>query len=228
MNMVRRHVRGTAALVALLIPIHATAADNDAEAWLVGTANGSLSGKLLGTLELGARHSNDPTRRLTTLFRPSLGYQVTPKVSLWLGYARFNVYPDDRPAILENRLFQQVSWSIGRVAGGSLTSRTRLEQRMFEGRDDTGWRARQNLRWVRPIGADGVSAVLSSEVFVALNSTDFGARAGFDQSRNFVGANLPLAKGLSIEGGYMHRYVRRVGISDRIDHILPVTIAWRW
>ncbi len=225
--MVRR-LPFAAALVALLTPVSAIAAENDAEVWLSGTANGSLSGKLLGALELGVRPTDDPGRRLTTLIRPSIGYQVSPDVSLWLGYARFTVRSEGRADIQENRVFQQVSLSIGNIAGGNLTSRTRLEQRMFEGRSDTGWRARQSLRWVKPVGVKGLNAVLSSEVLVAFNSTDFGARAGFDQGRIFVGANLPISKGLSIEGGYMPRYVRRVNVSDRIDHIVPVTVAWRF
>ena len=113
-------------------------------------------------------------------------------------------------------------------AGGNLTSRTRLEQRWVEGRNSLGWRAREQLRWTKPINAKGLSAVVSSEIFVALNSTDFGARAGFDQWRNFAGVNMPFVKGLSIESGYMNRYVRRVGAPDRIDHIVPIVVAWRF
>ena len=96
------------------------------------------------------------------------------------------------------------------------------------GRNDTGWRARQQLRWTKPIAKEGTSVVLSSEVFVALNSTDFGASAGLDQTRNFAGINLPLAKGFTVEGGYMNRYVRRAGVPDRLDHILPITATYRF
>ncbi len=206
----------------------ALAADQDVELWTVGIATGPISGKVLGSMEVSIRSSDEGTRHATVLLRPSIGYQVTPKLSLWAGYTRATIGTIGRPLSIENRYFQQASWTIGKVAGGTLTSRTRLEQRTVMGRNDTGWRARQQLRWTKPIAKEGTSVVLSSEVFVALNSTDFGASAGLDQTRNFAGINLPLAKGFTVEGGYMNRYVRRAGVPDRLDHILPITATYRF
>ncbi len=212
----------------LLAASPALAVDEDVEIWTVGIATGTISGKVLGSMEVSIRSSDEGTRHATVLLRPSIGYQVTPKLSLWAGYTRATVGSVGRPLSIENRYFQQASWTIGKVAGGTLSSRTRLEQRTVMGRNDTGWRARQQLRWTKPASTGGANVVLSSEVFVALNSTDFGARAGLDQTRTFAGINLPLAKGFTLEGGYMNRYVKRSGVPDRLDHIVPVTATYRF
>lgn len=221
-------IKGVAAAAAIAVAAPAQAAEQDFELWTIGLANGTLTGKLLGSMEVSIRSSDEGTRSPTILLRPSLGVQVTKNLGLWLGYVRVSVNPDGRPGTRENRLFQQASWTIGKLGGGTLASRTRLEQRMLEERAITGWRVRQQFRWTKPLKRKGTSAVLSSEAFVALNTTDFGARPGLDQWRNFAGINLPVAKGLSLETGYMNRYVRRPSAVDRIDHIIPVTMAIRF
>ena len=81
-----------------------------------------------------------------------------------------------------------------------LISRTRLEQRMLEGRDDTGWRLRQFVRVQVPIARQGtVQAVAFTEGFFNLNSTSWGARDGVDQWRTFVGVGVPVAPRMRLE-----------------------------
>ena len=117
---------------------------------------------------------------------------------------------------------------LGACAGGTLVSRTRHEQRWVEGRSGTGHRLRQMFRYATPIDRHKTQFVLSSETFVAFNSTPFGQAAGFDQVRNFVGLNVPLAPKVTADIGYMNRYIRRRGAEDRMDHILPVTLVARF
>ncbi len=212
----------------MALPLPAHAAEQDVELWTVAQASGSLSGRLLGSFEISIRSSDKGTQTPTKLIRPAIGIQASKAVSLWLGYARVSVSPEGRPPTRENRLFQQVQWTIGTVAGGTLSSRTRLEERFVEGRAITGWRFRQQLRWQRPLKAGGPSIVVSTEPFIALNRTDFGATPGIDQWRTFAGLSLPVAKGLSLETGYLNRYVRRAGLEDRVDHILPIIVSYRF
>lgn len=230
MGAARTTARRTALLAAALLAgaSPALAAEQDGEVWGIATATGSIRGKLLASAEVSIRSMDEGTRRPTVLLLPTIGYQATGRLSLWTGYLRVVTYVDGGAAMRENRIFAQGSWVIGGFASGSLSSRTRLEHRRVEGRAGTGVRVRQQLRWTKPLAPKGPGAVVSSEVFVALNSTDFGARAGFDQVRNFVGLNVPIAKGLTVEGGYMNRYIRRSGIPDRIDHIVPITVALRF
>ena len=70
----------------------------------------------------------------------------------------------------------------------------------------------------------GANFVVSNELLFALNTTDWGARAGFDQMRNFVGVNFSLSKVVTLETGYQNRYQERRGATDRMDHIIPITL----
>ncbi|MGF2076040.1 DUF2490 domain-containing protein, partial [Enterococcus casseliflavus] len=72
----------------------------------------------------------------------------------------------------EHRIWQQLQFAALRTKAGAplVISRTRLEQRMIEGRDDTGWRLRQFVRLQVPIARKGaVQAVAFTEGFFNLN-----------------------------------------------------------
>jgi Protein of unknown function (DUF2490) len=201
----------------------------DGELWTSVWVTGPVVGPLLADGEIQLRFGDKGTRRSTVQARAALGTALSKKVTVYFGYLRAQQYPRGQNPVRENRLYQQLNWSIGKVGPGTLSARTRLEQRMFETRNVTGWRARQQLRYAAPVGRTGKTAVvLTTEAFVALNTTDWGARAGLDQWRNFAGINVALGKGLTIEAGYLNRYTRRSGARDRMDHIVPVTLVWRW
>lgn len=209
-------------------PSAASAQEQDGEAWASFWAFGPVSGKLLGWVDGSLRMSDRGTDSPTVLIRPLVGVQATRKLSLWGGYTFTANNPIGRATVNEHRAVQQAMWNLGKVAGGTLVSRTRLEQRWVEGRAGTGHRLRQMLRYTTPIDRQNTQFVLSSESFVAFNSTPFGQAAGFDQVRNFVGLNVPLAPKLTADIGYMNRYVRRRDAEDRIDHIVPVTLIARF
>ncbi len=223
-------VLGICAIAALpaAAPAQAGAPEVDGEVWLAGIASGGIKGPVQGNLEYSFRSMDKGTTAPTQLTRAALGMQISKPVSLWLGYGRVVQRPEGRPVFRENRLYQQLSWTIGKVGPGTLVSRTRLEERTVEGRTGTGWRLRQQLRYTIPIKNSTLSAVAHTEPFIALNSTNWGASAGIDQWRTFVGVSVPLTKGLSADVGYMNRYVRRLNQRDRIDHILPITVNYRF
>ncbi|WP_404365924.1 DUF2490 domain-containing protein [Sphingomonas sp. MMS24-J45] len=227
--MTGSHVLSAAALALLAaFPSVAAAQEQDGEAWASFWVQGPLAGKLLGSVDGSLRVSDRGTDAPTILIRPLVGVQATRTLSLWGGYTYVASNPSGRPAVREHRAVQQAMWNVGKVAGGNLVSRTRLEQRWVEGRAGTGHRLRQMLRYTTPIDRRNTQFVLSSETFVAFNSTPFGQAAGFDQVRNFVGLNLPIAPKLTADVGYMNRYIRRRGAEDRMDHILPVTLVARF
>ncbi len=74
-----------------------------------------------------------------------------------------------------------------------------------------------------PLGYAGWQAVGWSEVFFNLNTTDWGAQAGLDRWRNFVGVNIPLHQGVVIEPGYLNQYVNQTA-GDQIDHVFSATL----
>jgi hypothetical protein len=111
--------------------------------------------------------------------------------------------------------------------GFALITRWRLEERSIVGADDLGWRLRAQFRVLQPLNGRGTGGpLLQSETFFALNSTDWGARAGFDQQRSFIGWLQPLSKRLNLEAGYMHVYLNRPGPNPG-NHVLSITLNRR-
>ena len=136
--------------------------------------------------------------------------------------------PVDRPAFDENRIYQHVVYSLGKVGDVSITARTRIEARMVVGAEDLAWRFRQQVRAQMPLKEkDGALLVTWSEIFLNLNDADWGPREGLDRWRNFVGVSVPLVEGVMLEPGYLNQAVFRRG-EDRLDHIASVTLFYRF
>ena len=211
----------------LVVAAPADAATQDTQLWSVVSLGGTLSGKLVGTAEAQVRRTDDLGRVGATLGRASFGWRASKRVTLSVGYTHVESSARGGPDIHEDNLFQQINWQVAKLRGVTIRSRTYLEERWLNRGQDLGVRLRQRVRLELPIRKKGALAILSSEGFAALNSTDWGAQAGFDQMRNFIGVNVPVAKGLTIETGYLNRYQRRRG-GDRIDHIIPLILAYRF
>lgn len=198
---------------------------DDVQIWAVLNISTDLSPNIVGNLEVAGRLVDDANRLGVAAFRPSIGYKVSKDLVLEIGYMRQTTINGGAPNVHENRFFQQTNWLVGKIGSATLNSRTRIELRTIQGARDSGWRLRQRVQFQIPLKAKGTSLILSSEGLFALNSTDWGARAGFDQMRNFVGVSFPVGKGLSLETGFQHRYQRRVGNPDRSDFVVPVTLG---
>ncbi len=215
-------------LSSVVVAGNARAAEADAEVWTNFWVWGSVSGKVLVSVDGSLRASDRGASAPAGVIRPLIGLQVTKSLSLWTGYTYAVSAPDSRSDVHEHRAVQQVLWNVGKVGEGALASRTRFETRWVDGRSGTGWRIRQLLRFTQPINKANTLVVLQSESFINLNTTAFGQSAGFDQIRNFVGLNVPIAKGVAIEPGYMNRYISRSGAQDRVDHIASATAVFRF
>lgn len=201
--------------------------DSDVQAWGNFAGQYRLSAKLLLWAEAQARFSEDTGGLAQSILRPALGWQAAPKATLWAGYGRITNHRPGRDQG-EDRLWQQAIWNVGPALGGQVTSRSRLEQRWVDGGGDTGWRVRQFLKYERPVGNGGdTSMVLWNETFVGLNDADWGARAGFDQMRNFAGVGLSIAPKVRAEIGYINQYINRPGSNDRVNHIASITFLKR-
>ncbi|WP_428153426.1 DUF2490 domain-containing protein [Brevundimonas sp.] len=194
-----------ATTLAVMSPRTAAAQD---QVWSSVTANGPVAtdSRWLVWFDGHARFREGGETLDTTILRPGVGYRVNNRLDVWVGYANVT---NRRPGldVEEHRLWQQATYPIAQVAGGSLTGRTRLEQRFRDGDDDTGLRLRQFVRWSRPLGGVPLSAVVSNETFFALNDTDWGQRGGFDQNRAFVGLAWAVSPKVRIEGGYLNQQI---------------------
>lgn len=218
-----------AAAMLSLVPlaVHASTTD-DFQLWSAVQASGSISGNLVGGLELAGRLVDDANRFAVVIVRPTIGYRASHVVTIHLGYTYQATINPNRRDTQENRVFQQINWTMGKVGYGMLSSRTRFEQRFVNTGIDTGLRFRVQLKYMLPLKAKGANFVMSTEPLIALNTTDWGQRQGIEQWRNFVGVSFPVAKKLTLETGFQHRYQIRFNQPDRSDYIVPLTLSYRF
>jgi len=214
---------GMAALV-----LAAPAAAQDVQGWNTLLLQGPVDGKLLLWAEVQPRFTNDADRLGQFVVRGALGVRLKHDIDLHAGYHFQHNNPAPGRTSDEHRLWQQVMAPVIRRDNGFvLITRWRLEQRTFEGADDTGLRLRIMWRVQQPLkGKGSAGPLLWSETFVAMNSTDWGARAGFDQQRAFAGWLQPLGKRLNFEAGYMYQHINRPG-ANAGNHVLNLTLNRR-
>ena len=213
----------------LLSPSARAATAQDEQFWLNLTAMGSVKDELVYFAEVQPRIGDGVSRVDQALLRGAIGWKFSPSVSLYQGYAHVVLPVAGGRDRNEERSFQQLSWTLGKPWGGELSSRTRLEQRWLSDGDDMGWRLREMVRYEKPLkpGSDTVNALVYAEGFAALNDTDWGARAGFDQLRSFGGVELGLPGQSTLEVGYLNQLINQRGGATRINHVASVTLFFR-
>jgi hypothetical protein len=201
----------------------------DEQVWVNLTAMGAVSGDLVYFVEAQPRTGDGSSRLDQLLLRGAVGVKLSGDVTLYQGYAHVVVPRDGARDVNEERSFQQLSWNLGKALGGEFSSRTRFEQRWRSDGDGTGWRLREMLRYETPLkpGANGPSALVYSELFVALNDTDWGARAGFDQVRNFAGLEIPVGGASTIEAGYLNQWIDQPAGRSRMNHVAALALFVR-
>ena len=215
-------------LVAAIPAAHART-EHDGQVWLNVTVMGKVADPVVYFLEVQPRSADGLSRLDQALLRGAVGVQLSPTVALYQGYAHVALPIEGGRDRNEERSFQQLSWMIGKPWRGELSSRTRLEQRWRSDGDDMGWRFREMLRFERPIDPNrqGPNLLGYAELFVALNDTDWGARAGFDQLRSFAGLEVPLGGASTAEIGYMNQAINRTGGQRAMNHIASFTLFFR-
>lgn len=218
------------AIVAILLPAAARAEmQQDEQFWLNLTAMGTISGDLVAFGEVQPRVGNAASGLDHGILRGAIGWRISPALTVYQGYAYIHT-AGMREDLRENRSFQQLNWAIGNPFGGELSSRTRLEQRWRSDGDDVGWRLREFIRYKKPLkpGGNWPNALVYSELFVALNDTDWGASAGFDQIRNFIGLEIPVGGASTVEAGYLNQFINRRTTPDRMNHAASLALFVRY
>jgi hypothetical protein len=222
-------IRGLAALAALVAAAPSVAqTSRDEQLWLNLSLNGTLSEGVPWQAEVQPRWDKGMSRHAVLLFRLAAGKRIAKNVTVWQGYVHQKQYQDgaDRN---EERSYQQLNWQAATGRWGSLQFRTRFEQRWFSNGNDMGLRARQQVRYEKPLGTSdrAVVAVATGELFFNLRDTDYGARDGFEASRTFAGLRVPLSDRHSVEAGYLAQYSDDSAPGAALAHILSVTLTAR-
>ena len=211
--------------LALLLP--SAAAAGDSQLWTGGSVTIKLSDKWSISQDVTARFSDRRGGLYEIEANSMVGYQLTRAVSLWVGYDHDPQYDAGHFTIMEHRFVQHlVSSDLGRIGGGQLSGRLRLEQRWREGIGGTAWRLRPYVRYNLPLGRNSrTSLIVSEEPYFDLNTTAFQRVRGFERLRSFVGISTPLLKDLSADVGYLnqHGFVR--GGKDTNDNVAFVSVG---
>jgi hypothetical protein len=218
---------GAATAAAFVLGAPAYAQQHDFQQWTQLTAFGPIKDNLLLYVEIQPRLWDNASRLGQLLVRPAVGYRINADTNVLFGYAYIRTDPLGGIATDENRLWQQMIYSIFKTGGLSLIGRSRLEQRTVVNANDVGWRFRQQLRAQGPLVSGGkILGVAWNETFYNFNTTDWAAREGFDQIRTFVGVQFPLTESFNIEPGYVNQLIFRPG-EDRMNHILGIYLNYR-
>lgn len=197
----------------------------DGRAWMNVNAVGALPMQQWHWYaEIQPRWRSEGKHLDQVIIRPAVYYDISPKTSLWFGYAHVTTHPSGKPSFEENRFWQQWLHTANPIANITLQSRTRLEQRFIEHADDTGYKLRQLIRLTAPSGIDErLKLVVYDEYFINLNNTDYGARRGFDQNRAFAGVNWAFDAQHKLEVGYLNQHVNGKN-TDANNHVLSATL----
>lgn len=219
--------------------------DEDFQTWGNITALGSFAPlnpnnpelkKFRYWIEGQGRFGNDSSQFTQSLIRPGLGYAVTDKLTVWLGYAwaptaqpLSGAHPYD-----EHRIWQQALWA-DNFSFGRLTWRSRFEQRFFDhmvpdpGPNAVAHRFRQLIKLAVPMPfiSPNLSFVVQDELFINMTTPHAGwITNGFDQNRGFVGLAYKWNQVATTEIGYMNQYINRPHNlrADQMMHILGVNL----
>lgn len=200
----------------------------DEQIWLNATVMQTTPGGFAWFAEVQPRIGNGVSRVQQLILRPAIGWRLSPKVTVYGGYAHVVLPIENGADRNEERLFGQVSWTVGTIGGGTLSSRSRIEHRRLSDGEDTGWRLREMLRYVHPLGRpETTRALVSVEGFAALNDADWGARAGFDQVRSFAGVEVPIGGKSTLELGYLNQTINDPERRIRMNHVASLSIFVR-
>jgi hypothetical protein len=203
----------------------ARATDSDEGLWTVVSTNGAFhhgaeASRWRYTFDAQARYVDIGSGINQYLVRPGVGFQVNDEWSAWVGYARLRSRNRAGNVSDENRYWQQLNWVARRTDSGTLSLRTRLEQRSLNTANDVRVVLRVRLHYVRPIGDNpGRYLAFGIEPFMDLNKTDWGGNTGLAQNRTTVATGWRVSDRLSIEAGYMNQFSPAETGEDRMNHL---------
>ena len=153
--------------------------------------------------------------------RALVGYDLTSKLNVWGGYAEITKFSNGARSH-EHRYFEQLLWT-SPASGGSLSLRTRFEQRDIDGNNKIAYRLREQARYSHPFAPKSPYSFIGyEEIFLHVNRTVKYAR-GLDQNRVFAGIGRAVGSRGRLEIGYLNHYGHTVGQPNFMDHVLQVT-----
>ncbi len=198
-------------------------AEEDGNVWLGQFVTIKADEKVFVRLEAQERFTNDSERLGQLLLRSLVAYRFARDAHVGAGYAYVLTDPVGPVRLNEHRFYQELGLRLLKTEGGTtLDSRTRLEQRTFEGRGGTDWRLREWLQLRVPVSKNN-RLVFYTEPFFNLSEGPVQRGGRLALWRNFAGVAIPLARNVEVVPGYLNQHVFREG-EDRSDHTANLNI----
>ncbi len=145
------------------------------------------------------------------LLRAALGYQLTDRITVWQGYGFDPTVQTNYGLsyVAQQESFQAFRYVLPLNNLMNVTFRTMIEESFLPSNgNQIRYRPRQMVRYVKSFEFEPrLSFIFWDEVFVTINTTPAGGKAGFNQNRGFIGAGWVLNEFVRFEGGYMNQYL---------------------
>jgi hypothetical protein len=206
-----------AALAAAWQPSKAHAAEEDTQFWLMTFATGEVAEGTTLTVDGSQRWRSDARGGDQQTFRVNIDRALSKGVRVGGGMMVL-----DAGGLTELRPHQQII-----VVKGRFESRTRLEERFFDGADRMELRLRQRILYTQPI-AEGWRATLNGEWFGLLQGRNAGQGASTEQWRAQAAVIHRIGKQLDLGAGYWLVVFPRGSRPDRISHVPLTTLTWHF
>lgn len=167
------------------------------------------------------------SRESENLLFAQIGYQATDTMSFWLGYVHDWILPLNKKTFEENRPYLDFLWT-PKMGDLHFMARSRMEARIHQSNDETGYRYRQLMQVNYPIAnVEGLSAYLGDEIFFYLNQNNFG-KLGFTENRVFSGLSYQFTEHFGTDLGYMGQYVDTISGNNLFTHNLQVNFRYKF
>lgn len=175
--------------------------------------------KLRLWLEGQGRWNEDWRHFYQGVVRVALGYSLSDRATLWVGYNFVPTQLQGKPYFATQEVWPGFRYILP-TEYGTFMFRTMLDVNFIRG-DDARFRPRQLFRFLRPFEFERrLSFVVWDEVFVRINSTEWGGPAGFDQNRAFIGIGWSFTPEVRAELGYMNQFVEDRDLLNETDNNL--------
>jgi hypothetical protein len=170
-------------------------------------------------LEGQSRWDDDWQHWYQGMARAALGYSLSDRATVWVGYTYLPTQNLGRPYIAQQDLWPAFRYVLPTEIG-TFTLRTMFETNFLRG-DDPRFRPRQMIRYLRPFDLESrLSVIAWDEFFVRINSTPWGGQAGFDQNRAFLGLGWSFDPNYRAEIGYLNQYIEDANQRNQTMHHL--------
>ncbi|TDE17396.1 DUF2490 domain-containing protein [Dyadobacter psychrotolerans] len=149
------------------------------------------------------------------LARAGLGYKLSDKQTILLGYTYFGSWEKENGELLyepENRIYQQYQLE-NKFTKIEITNRLRYEQRFINTADQNVFaqRFRHYIQIQIPLISDaefkkGLYTSIQNEIFLNVQGKNKINHHLYDQNRVYLGLGYRLSEKIEMESGYLFRY----------------------